>query len=337
MLQIIAVWALTAQAAPTIDVDGRCPNVTIRVTGATPEAGMTFYTGALGGETTLVGGVCAGTRLDLRGANAPENLLHTNRRIGSDGATTLAPGSLGERGCMKGVQVVDHATCEVSDVEPLDTGDCRLEEGLLAYWPANGDTLDIVGGHDGVVEGTVEFEHGYYGDAFVLDGWSAVKVRPYRDLDFGYGQPFTYAMWVYNERTRAEAYHIFGKRHLCGRGASFDYQYLVQSGRQGLLTYDCGATAVPRPPSGEWQHIVAGYDGSAFFVYVDGELVATSPMCAEEEMPVLGGELRIGSSGTCGTINHQGFVGLVDEVMLWNRALTEDEVECAAGPALRID
>ena len=34
-----------------------------------------------------------------------------------------------------------------------------------------------------------------------------------------------------------------------------------------------------------------------------------------------------------GTINRQGLVGLVDEVMLWNRTLIHDEIVCASGPA----
>jgi hypothetical protein len=306
--------------------------------GATPMREVTIVTGDLGGTTTLSSGPCAGTTLDLADADARRNHVVT-ARTDSSGTLTFAPASLGRDACSQSAQALDLTTCEVTPVVPM-TIDCSgtsFEDGLIAYWPGDGNAQDVVGRHDGTIEGTVDYAPGVVGDAFELDGWSAVKVRPYADLDFGYGQPFTYAMWVYNERTSSGPYHILGKRHLCGPGPSFDYQYLVQAGQQGLITYECGASAAPVPPANEWQHIVAGYDGSAFFVYVDGEPAATSPTCAEEEMPVLGGELRIGSSGTCGTINRQGVIGLVDEVMLWNRTLTDDEIACAAGPGPRVE
>ncbi len=158
-----------------------------------------------------------------------------------------------------------------------------------------------------------------------------MKIRPYRDLEFDDGEPFTYAMWVYHEGGVLE--HLFGKRHLCGPGDSFDYQLVVESGYTDLTSHSCNVVAPTVLPVG-WRHVIASYDGIAWNLYLDGELAGAGDPCDPDTIPTLGGELRIGSSGTCGTWYGQGWEGLVDEVMLWGRTLTADEIACASGPGL---
>jgi hypothetical protein len=154
-----------------------------------------------------------------------------------------------------------------------------------------------------------------------------VKIRPYEDLEYDDGEPFTYGMWVYNEGTTTG--HLFGKRHLCGSGASFDYQLVVEYGTTDLTSHLCDIR-VSWVPTRDWQYIVASYDGVAFNLYADGALIGEGEPCGANTLPTLGGELRIGSSGTCGTSNHQGWIGLIDDVMLWDRTLTANEIACAA-------
>jgi hypothetical protein len=298
-----------------------------------------IVTGDIGGTTTLARGRCAGTTLDLGDADARRNHIVTTR-TDSSGVLTFTPSSIGRDACAEGVQGLDLTTCEVTPVVPM-TFDCTasdFEDGLLAYWPANGHPRDVVGRHDGTIEGAVDYAPGVAGDAFDFDGRSAVKVRPTDDLEFEDGEPFTWAMWIYEESGGSQ--HLFGKRHGCRSGGPFDYQmYVYPSGTSSnpIAATHWGPDACLAPISGEppidtWQHLVAMYDGTRFDLYLDGEFASTSGDCVGDVMNGFGAEFRIGGSGTC-----SGWVGLIDEVMLWNRTLTDDEIACAAGPGLHLE
>jgi hypothetical protein len=318
-----------ASATPTIEVDGWCPSVSITLTDATPMREVMIVTGDIGGTTTLERGPCAGITLDLGDADARRNHIVTTR-TDSSGVLTFTPESIGRDACAEGVQGLDLTTCEVTPAVPM-TFDCTasdFEDGLLAYWPGNGDAEDVVGRHDGTIEGSVDYAPGMAGDAFDFDGRSAVKIRPYMDMEFEDGEPFTWAMWIYMESNSAQ--HLFGKRHGCLGGGAFDYQVYVQpSGASHWGPDSCAAFVSGTFPRRTWQHLVATYDGSRFDLYQDGELTSTSGDCGGDVMNGFGAEFRIGGSGTC-----SGWVGLVDEVMLWNRTLTADEIACAANGAL---
>jgi hypothetical protein len=62
-------------------------------------------------------------------------------------------------------------------------------------------------------------------------------------------------------------------------------------------------------------------DGSNSYLYIDGSLVATGS--AFTFTPTA---LSIGNSLTSGTPNSEGFNGAIDEVCIYNRALSAQEV-----------
>ena len=74
--------------------------------------------------------------------------------------------------------------------------------------------------------------------------------------------------------------------------------------------------------TGMWHHLVGVYDGSAVMIYVDGMLKNTKPA---------GGDLWTRNSKLCigGTERCQAtpFRGLIDEIQIFDRALTDDEIK----------
>ena len=68
-----------------------------------------------------------------------------------------------------------------------------------------------------------------------------------------------------------------------------------------------------------WQHLAVTYDGTTFIFYIDGRAVTNviGTLGVANLEP-----LEIGNAGSC-----QAFVGLVDEVSIYSRALTPDEVQ----------
>ena len=106
---------------------------------------------------------------------------------------------------------------------------------------------------------------------------------------------------------------------------SFGYYFYISQSSELALWYNgtgngCGANTDIR--DGDWHHVVASYDGNSIKIYIDGQL---DNNC--ENMGSL--ESRDGSIDiTIG--NRPGsthFNGGIDEVSIWNKALTQEEVE----------
>jgi hypothetical protein len=76
-------------------------------------------------------------------------------------------------------------------------------------------------------------------------------------------------------------------------------------------------------PLGRWVHLAGTYDGQAVRLYVDGELQGTMERTGPIN-PVENGPLILGSYQQ----GHTAFFrGLVDEIRLYNRALTGSEIQ----------
>ena len=75
-------------------------------------------------------------------------------------------------------------------------------------------------------------------------------------------------------------------------------------------------------PSGRWCHVAITRTGDQVRLYLDGVLANTVTMSGS--FPVNGGPLQIGLDGAK-QVN--GMIGAIDEVYLFNRALTEAEIK----------
>ena len=71
-------------------------------------------------------------------------------------------------------------------------------------------------------------------------------------------------------------------------------------------------------PLDTWAHVAATYDGATLRLYVDGTLVAS--VAATGAIATSTGALRIGGN----TLWGEYFQGLIDEVRVYNRALTAE-------------
>ncbi|WP_283136775.1 LamG-like jellyroll fold domain-containing protein [Rhizohabitans arisaemae] len=83
------------------------------------------------------------------------------------------------------------------------------------------------------------------------------------------------------------------------------------------------------PPTGTWTHLALTYDGAAIRLYVDGVQAGSTPRTGPINFAAAG-PLRIGGNAVWG----EYFSGLIDEVRVYDRALTAAEiVEDMATPA----
>lgn len=75
-------------------------------------------------------------------------------------------------------------------------------------------------------------------------------------------------------------------------------------------------------PLNTWTHIASTYDGANFRFFING--VQVSSIAATGNIPITTNMLRIGGSPNLGA---QYFAGLIDEVRIYNRALSQSEIQ----------
>jgi hypothetical protein len=84
---------------------------------------------------------------------------------------------------------------------------------------------------------------------------------------------------------------------------------------------DVAAVGVSTLALNTWSHLAATYDGANLRLYVNGALAATTAITGN--IAATANPLRIGGNAVWG----EYFSGLIDEVRVYNRALTQAEVQ----------
>ena len=225
------------------------------------------------------------------------------------------------------------------------TGGMAPPPGLVSWWAAEGNCRDEIGTNNGTLENGAAFAAGFVGKAFSFNGINSyVKVPKAPSLDVE-GQ-FTIDFWMKptpsNSMTSLQGlvtsdfYGIsIGNPWYSGWGI---IAYLSTDGGASFVhtSEGNGGGAVVSP--GQWHHIAASYDGSELQLYVDGQPWGKPVLHTGAISPMLGGSfLAIGSEDgrTSGGDGLRGrcFNGLIDEVDVFNRALSASEIQAifAAG------
>lgn len=100
-----------------------------------------------------------------------------------------------------------------------------------------------------------------------------------------------------------------------------------EGGRFSMFIYD-GASPEPRAnatsavTTNQWYHVVSTFNETQLKIYVNGQLEKTTARVASINYGT-GGSFRIGSYGNGGV----PFPGIIDDVRVYNRALTAEEVQ----------
>ena len=192
--------------------------------------------------------------------------------------------------------------------------------GLVSWWQCESNAYDRVGTNAGTWVGAATFAPGRVGQAFSFDGSRYVSIPSATNLSFSGYTPMSLELWVYRTGSAATM-HILGKRGGCYWG---DLQYQMSFDSAYGLTFigDLNAPWVSTGqvlPLNTWQHLAVTYDGTNFVFYINGNVATT---VAGYLGPTNTAPLEIGNSGDCAP-----FVGLIDEVSFYNRALAASEVQ----------
>jgi glucose/arabinose dehydrogenase/PKD repeat protein len=187
----------------------------------------------------------------------------------------------------------------------------------------SGTTLaDVTGkGHTGTLTGPTWSTAGKTGAALSFDGVNdSVRVNDANDLDLttamtleAWVRPTTLGNWrtvLFKEQTSHMTYSLYAA---------------TVSSRPSGQSYIGGERDVRSPtalPTATWSHLATTYDGSVLRLYVNGTQVST--LNASGAMAVSTGPLKIGGNAVFGS---EWFSGLIDDVRVYDRALSTAEIQ----------
>lgn len=238
-----------------------------------------------------------------------------------------------------------------SGSSPVAPACAPVPAGMIGWWRGENDVSDMAEVNAGTLQGSAGYAPGMVGQAFRLNG-GYVLVPDHPSLDLT-GE-FTLEFWFnYNSGTAYMFRGMLGKRdgtsgmnYAVTMHASFlglgmlynDPTVLAGDDRRGgLPTPFESMRYLPVPAAGAFHHFAGSYiqaspDTIALRMYLDGQLVKSARLPGNLTRTVNNGPLTLGISMQGG---NDAFAGLLDEVAVYGRALTGEEVAAihAAGSA----
>jgi hypothetical protein len=182
------------------------------------------------------------------------------------------------------------------------------------------EEFDAGHGNDGVAEGAKWSPAGRFGGCMVFNGTNdRITVPDSASLNLSAGM--TLEAWIcpigslsgwrsvmMKEQARGAAYYLYANTQYERPGTSiFVGSEVLQIGGE-------------RPAMNAWTHLAATYDGAAQRLYVNGREVARRPQ--QGAIQAAPGLLQIGGN----TVWGEYFMGRIDEVRIYSRALSADEI-----------
>jgi hypothetical protein len=208
-------------------------------------------------------------------------------------------------------------------------GHAALQDGLVSYWPMNGNFDDARGVNDGnFVGGTPSFTAGKFGQGIDLNGTDQfINAGNHPSLDMSLAGPAGNGHVSISTWFRVDAFDITWQALLAkGEGSNFR---IARRDAGSVISYAGGSGDIPTADligpnvnDGLLHHLVAiSENGVSTRLWVDGTLVATgaAPTVANAgNLDLYIGE-NVGARG-------RYWDGLIDDVAIWNRPLLDAEV-----------
>lgn len=200
--------------------------------------------------------------------------------------------------------------------------------GLVSHYPLNNVKKDgrvhdaSPNRNDGTVVGDVSVGGGQVGNAYIFDGSGDYVAIP-DDPSLGV-ENVTVSAWVNPAGANNREYVFDGRDHNY-YVKELDNTERIEFGVFGGGSLRRVVSPAPLAP-GAWHHLAGTYDGENVRLYVDGALVVASAF-SPAPIDVSPGEARIGDYVGGG----YGYDGMIDEVRVYDGALSAAEIASLAG------
>ncbi len=205
----------------------------------------------------------------------------------------------------------------------VSAGPLDYSTGLVSYWTADNTANDAVGSNHGSFAANT-YATGIVGQAFDLDGdLDYVEVTHDSSLNL---DNFTMSLWVKNnDPGNGDFNQLIGKIIYTGNyfgwgitGTGTDeYRLLV-----GNAATSQGISSSSHVDS-DWHHVVGVKSGTSHYIYVDGVLENSG---TNDGIMDSGERLLFGKTYSYSVSSIVYWNGLIDDVAIWNRTLSQSEV-----------
>jgi len=205
----------------------------------------------------------------------------------------------------------------------------------IACYPFNGNANDLGGNYNGSWSGNEQYSSGKFGQAAKFDGTSGTGVIiPPPTTSFN----FSISFWV--KTSNAEVGDLDATNTIIGLDKNAQYtndfcvglakgklKVCVETNTDGDKVFDTGKFIA----NNEWHLVVVNFnvakDGS-FDVFVDGVWVYSNSVTATPSMESYNWGIGcLAQDGSVYTGQNSTFHGLIDQVRIFNKPLTEDEIK----------
>jgi hypothetical protein len=210
-----------------------------------------------------------------------------------------------------------------------------LSSGLIGYWPLNEVLANSVGGDDfedrsnssnnGQETSVLSYgQTGILDKAVMLSGGS-ITIGSSNSYISVNNQNFSFSTW-FNASTIANAGTIGNRFISIHRGSTARSSFAVGVGSSDKIKFynfgDVSTTSLVRTiQKNKWYHFIITYNGTCFQSYLNGQAIDS---CFIKPLQA-GGSYLAEIAGFNGSF--ELFQGLMDDVAIWNRALTANETQ----------
>ena len=228
-----------------------------------------------------------------------------------------------QQGKLLGVMMVWVAGLGLTGI-PTEVGASDLTTGLVAYYPFDGNANDASGnGNHGIENGGLGYVSGKIGSSAKFDGINDyVSVRHNSLLNLG--KSFTLSIWVNISTGANDAIRIIDKATggTCD-GWVFDTHDSSAPGLRMRLDVSCpwvNSKTAFLPD--QWQHLLVTVDNLKATFYLNGIVDGTGTI---SQVPSNTLDMYIGSAHPSSADSM--FMGQLDEMRIYNRALSQSEIQ----------
>jgi len=219
----------------------------------------------------------------------------------------------------------------VADLKVCPTFAAETEKGLVGWWKFDESRGTIVKdssglGNHGKLSGAKRVR-GRVGMALSFENTgSYVKIPCSPSLNLG--EALSIEAWIFPKNISEQSRIIVSKNdeyllRIDKPSEGNKISFFVHIGTPAV-TWEPRISSTAVPELNQWTHVVAVWDGSKSYMYINGELIKQMPRTGKPNpnpYPIMIGNWEYPS---CHGTN---FGGLIDEVKIYNRALTADEVK----------
>jgi outer membrane protein assembly factor BamB len=200
--------------------------------------------------------------------------------------------------------------------------------GMLAWWPAENNAIDLVGTHSGTLSSGVTYSTGEVGNCFNFNGSTGhVTVPASSDFDVSSSPGLTIEGWIDPTTSNTNGQAIvewsdstkYGVQFLVNQSAAGSLYANVRdtSGTDHSLSTSSGTVS-----TSSFSHVAMTYDGNGLSIYYNGTLISSRSIGGVT--PETSKSLNIGCRAYPSLQNF--FQGGIDELAVYNRALTGAEI-----------